>query len=125
MSEPLSVLIPDIEEYIVDAERLLVNFYRISIYESDFIKVVEIINKNKFNLRSILSHSLNKENRLEYELQYIFSKIYNNRDYQLVLCFMVGNLAMDKSFLSISNLFANALPLEKKIMTDFQRLLSH
>ena len=46
MSEPLSVLIPDIEEYIIDAERLLINFYRISIYKSNFIKVVEIINEN-------------------------------------------------------------------------------
>ena len=125
MSEPFSLIIPNIEEYIIDAERLLINFYRISIYESNFMKVVKIISENKFNLRSILSHSLDKENHLEYELQYIFSKIYNNRDYLLVLCFTVGNIALDKSFLSISNLFANAIPLEKKIMTDFQRLLSH
>lgn len=119
MNDPFSLVIPEIDQYVIDAEKNSPNFYRISIKKSNFFNVIKIIQQYEFNLRSILSHSVSNSNNDKIELQYIFCKLFNNRDYQLFLCFYLMNPEEIKSVISINDYFQNAKLMEEKLIKDF------
>ncbi|MHA1991886.1 MAG: hypothetical protein ACW981_12435 [Candidatus Hodarchaeales archaeon] len=118
MNKPFSLVIPEIDRYIIDAEKISPNFYRISIDKVNFNNAIKIIHQYDFNLRSILSHSVSNEKTNKFELQYIFCKLHDNRDYQLLVCLYVLNRQEFKSFKSISKYFQNAKPMEEKLTKD-------
>jgi hypothetical protein len=118
MNEPFSLVIPEIDQYVIDAEKISPNFYRISIDKANFNNAIKIIHQYDFNLRSILSHSVPDGKTSKLELQYIFCKLYSNRDYQLLLCLYLLNHREFESINSISNYFQNAKPMEEKLAKD-------
>jgi hypothetical protein len=119
MNEPFSLVIPEIDKYVIDAEKISPNFYRISIDKANFNNAIKIIHQYDFNLRSILTHSVPFGETSKLEVQYIFCKLDSNRDYQLLVCLYLLSYGEFESIDSISKYFQNAKPLEEKLTKDF------
>lgn len=117
MNEPFSLIIPEIEQYAIDAEKIFPNFYRISIDGTNFHKIAHFIAQHGFNLRSILNHTNQNKNKKNSELQYFFSKIHDKRDYRLIICFYISE---NDPLISIKDEFLNAEPMEEKIMKELK-----
>lgn len=129
MGLPYDEILQLMGQDVINAEQRLPTLLRTTIDPTNLQDILEILKNKDYRLHSIFGHELNQNNEDIVELQYLFSTLYNNRDYQLILCIQVSLSPLLKTnekiyVLSVKEWFPTAEIFEAKLESEWGILFS-